>query len=154
MTQEEYLNERLEKQINWYSSKSKLNKQWYQMLKTSEIVLAAITPFIVALVSGDTDFLKYIAGAMSIIIGILAGLLTAFKFHEKWIQYRSTSENLKHEKYLFATSSSIYTTNSSFNVFVERVEFIISKENSDWTQIVISSEGKNSKLQNEKGSQS
>ncbi len=153
MTQEEYLNERLEKQISWYSSKSKLNKQWYQTLKTSEIVLAAITPFIVALVSGDTDFLKYIAGAMSIIIAILAGLLTAFKFHEKWIQYRSTCENLNHEKYLFETNSSIYATNSSFNQFVERVEFIISKENSDWTQIVVSSEGKKTKPQNEKGSE-
>ena len=151
MTQQEYLDERLEKQINWYSNKSKLNKQWYQTLKTSEIVLAAITPFIVALVSSDKDFLKYVAGSMSIIIAILAGLLTAYKFHEKWIQYRSTSENLKHEKYLFETNSSIYTTNSSFNLFVERVEFIISKENSDWTQIVVSSEGKNGKPQNEKG---
>jgi hypothetical protein len=153
MTQQEYLDERLEKQISWYSSKSKLNKQWYQALKTLEIVLAAITPFVVALVSSDTDFLKYVAGSMSIIIAILAGLLTAFKFHEKWIQYRSTSENLKPEKYLFATNSSIYATNSSFNQFVERVEFIISKENSDWTQIVISSEGKNGKPQNEKGSE-
>jgi hypothetical protein len=153
MAPEEYLNERLEKQINWYSSKSKLNKQWYQALKTSEIVLAAITPFIVALVSGDTNFLKYVAGAMSIIIGILAGLLTAFKFHEKWIQYRSTCENLNHEKYLFETNSSIYTTNSSFNLFVERVEFIISKENSDWTQIIVSSEVKNTKPQNEIDSQ-
>ena len=149
MTQDEYLEKRLDDQIDWYSKKSKRNKQCYQVLKTAEIVLAAITPFVVALVSSDTDFLKYVAGSMSIIIAILAGLLTAFKFHEKWIQYRSTSENLKHEKYLFATSSSIYATNSSFNQFVERVEFIISKENSDWTQIVVSSEGKNNKPQNE-----
>ena len=149
MTQEEYLKDRVENQIRWYSDNSKLNKRWYQALKTSEIVLAAITPFIVALVNGDTDFLKYIAGSMSITIAILAGLLTAFKFHEKWIQYRSTCENLKHEKYLFETSSSIYAKDNSFNLFVERVEFVISKENSDWTQIVVSSEGKNTNPKNE-----
>ena len=149
MTQEEYLLDRVGGQIRWYSSKSKLNKQWYQGLKTAEIVLAAITPFIVALVSNDTNFLKYMAGAMSITIAILAGLLTAFKFHEKWIQYRSTCENLKHEKYLFETSSSIYAKDNSFNLFVERVEFVISKENSDWTQIVVSSEGKNTNPKNE-----
>ena len=154
MEKEEYLKDRVDNQILWYSDKSKLNKTWYQALKTSEIVLAAITPFIVALVNNDTDFLKYFAGAMSITIAILAGLLTAFKFHEKWIQYRSTCENLNHEKYLFETNSSIYATNSSFNVFVERIEFIISKENSDWTQIVVSSEGKNDKPKNEKGFQS
>lgn len=153
MKEEEYLKDRLENQIRWYSDNSKLNKRWYQSLKTSEIVLAAITPFIVALVDNDNS-LKFIAGAMSIIIAILAGLLTAFKFHEKWIQYRTTCENLRHEKFLFATKSGIYATDNNFSVFVERVEFIISKENSDWTQIVVSSEGKNGKIQNEKGSQS
>ena len=85
---------------------------------------------------------------MSITIAILAGLLTAYKYHEKWIQYRSTSEKLKHEKILFVTNTGIYAENG-FKLLVERVEFIISKENSDWTQIVVSSEGKNSKTQND-----
>lgn len=148
MTEEEYLKKRLDDQINWYSKKSKQNKQCYQWLKSAEIVFAAITPFIVALVNSDTTCLKYIAGGMSITIAILAGFLTAFKFHEKWIQYRSTCEKLKHEKILFLTNTGIYAENN-YNLLVERVEFIISKENSDWTQIVVSSEGKNSKHQNE-----
>ncbi len=150
MTPEEYFKDRLDDQINWYSNESKRNKLCYQVLKTAEIIFAAITPFIVALVNSDTTCLKYIAGGMSIIIAILAGLLTAFKFHEKWIQYRSTCEKLKHEKILYITNSGIYTSNRSFQLLVERVEFIISKENSDWTQITVSSEEKNSKPQNEK----
>jgi len=148
MTPEEYLKDRLENQINWYSNESKWNKQCYQVLKTAEIVFAAITPFIVALVNSDNTCLKYIAGGMSITIAVLAGLLTAFKYHEKWIQYRSTCEKLKHEKILFLTKTGIYAANN-YNLLVERVEFIISKEISDWTQIVVSSEGKKCKQQNE-----
>lgn len=150
MTQEEYLKERLENQINWYNDNSTFNKKCYQALKTIEIVLAAITPFVVAFVNNETNSLKIIAGLMSIVIGIIASILIAFKFQDKWIQYRTTCENLRHEKYLFATNSGIYSDNTNFNVFVERIEFIISKENSDWTQIVISSEltTKNKKNEN------
>jgi hypothetical protein len=150
MTKEEYLTERLEKQINWYNDNSTFNKKFYQLLKTLEIILAAITPFVVAFVDNDTNCLKIIAGLMSIVIGIVASILIAFKFQEKWIQYRTTCENLRHEKYLFITKSGIYTDNTNFNVFVERVEFIISKENSDWTQIVIPNEltTKNKKNEN------
>lgn len=149
MTQEEYLKERLEFQIDWYNKASTFNKKYYQTLKTIEIVFAAITPFVVAFVNNE-NYLKIIAGLMSIVIGIIASVLIAFKFQDKWIQYRTTCENLRHEKYLFATKSGIYTDNTNFNVFVERIEFIISKENSDWTQIVISNEltTKNKKNEN------
>jgi len=150
MTKEEYLIERLENQINWYNDNSTFNKRCYQLLKTLEIILAAITPFVVAFVENDTNCLKIIAGLMSITIGIVASILIAFKFQDKWIQYRTTCENLRHEKYLFITKSGIYTENTNFNVFVERVEFIISKENSDWTQIIIPNEltTKNNKNEN------
>jgi hypothetical protein len=148
MTQEEYLSERLEGQINWYNDNSTFNKHYYQVLKVSEIILAATTPFLIALMKDDF-ILKIAAGIMSIIIGIIAGVLIAFKFHEKWIQYRTTCENLKHEKYLFATKAGIYAQEQNFNIFVERVEFIISKENSDWTQIVISSDNKQNRQKHE-----
>jgi len=97
----------------------------------------------------DDFILKIAAGVMSIVIGIIAGILIAFKFHEKWIQYRTTCENLKHEKYLFTTNAGIYSQEQNFSTFVERVEFIISKENSDWTQIVISSENKQNRQKHE-----
>jgi hypothetical protein len=141
MNQEEYINDRLEDQIKWYNANSKLNKNYYQTFKIIEIVLAAILPFLIAL-SENNYSIKIISGIMSILVGIIASVLIAFKFHEKWIQYRTTCENLRHEKYLFATKSSIYSSNDNFKVFVERVEFIISKENSDWTQLVISTESK------------
>ena len=139
MDENKYLSDRLEEQIGWYSRKSTCNKRYYYSFKTIEIILAAIVPFLIAL-SEQFNGLKILSGILSIIVGIVASVLIVFKFQEKWIQYRSTCENLKHEKYLFETKSGIYASNPNFKVFVERVEFIISKENSDWTQIVIAKE--------------
>ncbi|NOU16016.1 MAG: DUF4231 domain-containing protein [Bacteroidales bacterium] len=141
MEVEKYINDRLDGQINWYSDKSSINKNYYYFFKTTEIVFAAIVPFLIASSEG-LYIVKFIAGVLSIAIGIISGVLIAFKFQEKWIQYRATSESLKHEKYLYETKSGMYLKNPDFSVFVERVEFIISKENSDWTQIVISKEVK------------
>lgn len=148
MTQNEYLTERLEGQINWYNEKSTINKRWYQFLKTLEIVLASITPFLIALIKLGNSLL-YFAGIVSIIAGIVAGVLIAFKFHEKWIKYRTICENLKHEKYMFITQAGIYSQETSFSIFVERVEYLISKENSEWTKIVFASENKPKKEEHE-----
>lgn len=58
------------------------------------------------------------------------------KYHENWIQYRSTAEILKHEKFLYLTRSGGYKNSSaSFNELVERCESIISSENVDWVQL-------------------
>lgn len=141
MEAEKYINDRLNDQINWYSAKSRLNKKYYYLFKTIEIVFAAVVPFLIASSDG-LPLLKFFAGVLSIVIAILSGILIAFKFQEKWIQYRTTSESLKHEKYLYETGSGIYAKDSNFSTFVERVEFIISKENSDWTQIIVSREVK------------
>jgi len=146
MNENEYLKNRLEEQISWYSTKSTTNKKFYYWFKTIEIVFAAVVPFLIALSDGECLY-KIIAGIFSLFVGIVSGILIVFKFQEKWIQYRATSENLKHEKYLFETKSAIYSTNSDFKSLVERVEFIISKENSDWTQIVISNDSKNKNKQ-------
>jgi hypothetical protein len=142
MNEEKYLCDRLEDQINWYGKKSTSNKRYYYSFKTSEVILAAIVPFLIALSEKDELPLKIVAGVLSVFVGIIASILIVFKFQEKWIQYRSTSENLKHEKYLFGTKSGIYASDPKFHVFVERIEFIISKENLDWTQIIISKENK------------
>lgn len=146
MDKEEYLNKRLKSQIDWYSNNSNLNKRYYFSLKTTEIILAGTVPFLIALSNND-DNLKVVAGILSVIVGIIASLLMAFKYQEKWIQYRSSCEKLKQEKVMFETQSGFYASNQDLKLFVERVEFIISKENSNWTQLIISNKKEDKKNQ-------
>lgn len=135
MTEEEYLNQRLEDQIDWYSTKSSLCQSRYKALRIVEIVAAAIIP----LLSGMGEQVPcgpWIIGSLGVLIAIAAAVGGLFKYHENWIQYRATSEALKHERFLFLTRVAPYDAENSFQVLVQRVEGLISNENSTWTQTV------------------
>ena len=133
MTEEEYIDDRLNNQINWYSKKSRANQKWYKGLRLMEIVSAALIPFL----SGIGDKIPYnawIIGTLGVLIAVAAATSSLFKFHENWIQYLTTVEQLKHEKFLYLTNVKPYESENRFNLLVERIEGLISKENSYWAQ--------------------
>lgn len=133
MNDSEYFEQRLENQIKWYSSNSSLCQHRYKTLRLIEIIAAAFIP----LLSGmDVLYGKWIIGLLGMLIAIAAATGSLFKYHENWIQYRATSEALKHEKYLFLGRTSPYDGENCFQVLVQRVEGLISKENSTWTLTV------------------
>lgn len=134
MTEEEYISQRLDNQIEWYSKKSSSCQARYKALRVVEIVAAALIPFL----SGMGDkvlFGQWVVGALGVTIAIAAAAGSLFKYHENWIQYRVTSEQLKHEKYLFATHSGPYEDAARFQQLVQRVEALISKEAATWAQV-------------------
>jgi len=45
MGEQEYFEQRLDDQINWYDKKSVFNQQRYKQLRTAEIVLSLLIPF-------------------------------------------------------------------------------------------------------------
>lgn len=135
MTEEEYLSERLNEQIDWYNEKSFLNQKWFKRLRLLEIVLATIIPFIAG-IGNVIPYHSIIIGALGVIIAISAGLSALYKYHENWLEYRTTAETLKHEKYLFQTKCSPYNNDDAFCKLVQRTERLISKENSKWSSYV------------------
>jgi hypothetical protein len=136
MTPDEYIQQRLDDQINWYSTKSQTNQIWFKRLRILEILCAATIPFLAGFISESTDYLRIVIGILGLTIAVIAGVLSIFKFQENWIEYRSTSEMLKHEKYMFMTKASPYNVQDSFPLLVNRVESLISKENTNWAQYV------------------
>ena len=135
MTESEYIEQRLEDQINWYSAKSSSCQTLHKALRLTEIVAAALIP----LLSGMGEKVlhgPWIIGLLGAVIAIATAAGGLFKFHENWIQYRVTSEQLKHEKFLFLTRETPYVDDDRFQVLVQRVEGLISKENVTWTQSI------------------
>ena len=131
MKEEAYLKDRLEDQLAWYSKKSNYNQKYFQRLRFGEIILATIIPFL----SGMGDKIPYyhwIIGGIGVIISITAATITLFKYHENWIEYRTTEERLKHEKFMYLTNTKPYNIEGKFKLLVERVESIIAKENAAW----------------------
>lgn len=134
MSPEEYLHDRLDSQINWYSGKSRWNQQCFKRLRAVEILFAVAIPFLISQISANSELLKLAAGAMGIVVALIAGLVTLYRFQEHWIEYRTTAETLKHEKYLYLTQSAPYDGDDAFHLLVGRIESSISRENSGWAQ--------------------
>ena len=138
MKEQDYLDLRLEDQINWYDKKSKFNQKMYKRLVLVEIIFSVSIPFFASYANDECPFIKIIIGILGVSIALIAAILNLYKFHENWINYRTTSETLKHEKYLFLTKSGIYKEKESqetpYTNLVQRIESTISKENTNWQQ--------------------
>ena len=142
MNEEEYLKNRLDDQIDWYDRKSTKNQKIYKILQLILIVSAASIPFISGYVKDCPD-LSYVLGGIGVLIAAITGILSLYKFQETWTAYRTTCESLQHEKYLYLTKSNPYIGKNAFNLLVQRVEMLISKENSSWAEIMQKTEEQN-----------
>ncbi len=120
--------ERLDDQIKWYDRKSVTYQRWYKWLKGLEITVAAMIP-LVTFLNGFT-FLAALFGA---IILILEGVQGINQFQYNWISYRTTSEQLKHEKFLWLAKAGPYSMASRPDALLaERVESLVSEEHAKW----------------------
>lgn len=141
MNASDYITQRLDDQIEWYDRKSLSNQRMYKGLRTIQFVAAALIPFLTAYLS-EILVVKFVLGIMGVVIAVITALLDLYRFQEHWIEYRTTCESLKKEKFLFLTDSGPYGSDSMsmFQLLVQRVETLISKENSTWAQYVRQSE--------------
>lgn len=140
-TEEEYLKTRVIDQIRWYDKGSVLNKSWFLFSKVTEIIVALFIPFLSAYISESNNYLKIIVGFLGITVAAIAGIITLIKFQEKWIEYRTVTESLKLEKFLFLTRSGPYKDASApFQMFVERFESLISTSTKKWVSFISTKE--------------
>ena len=130
-----YLNDRYTDQINWYDRKSLHYQTLYRWFQWGLIILAALTPVFVTLQSASKEYpdLVWVPVLSSVLVAILATGLKAFRFQENWINYRTTCETLRKEIYLYQADVGEYgTEDDKERLFVERVESLISRENTLW----------------------
>ncbi len=137
MNENTYLTERLESEIEWYEKKSKKNKRNYIFFRVIELISAALIPFLINYLTGSTGLIKSAIEVLGIIVIVSSGLISLFQFNELWTEYRTNAESLKHEKYLYLSSSKPYDTDGKYKLLVERVERLISIENSRWQDIAL-----------------
>jgi len=136
MDADKYLKERVDDQIGWYDRKSQSNQHWFKRLRVAEVICAAAIPFLSGYIHVYQMQITLIVGALGLIVACIAGLLGLYQFQENWIEYRTTCESLKKEKYLFLTCSDPYDCEDEerLQLLVHRVETLISKENTNWAQ--------------------
>jgi Protein of unknown function (DUF4231) len=76
---------------------------------------------------------QWIVGGLGVLIAVIEGLQQLNQYHANWIAYRSTSEALKHEKFLFLATAGPYAAAIDPRVLLaERIESLVSQEHAKW----------------------
>jgi hypothetical protein len=123
---------RLNDQIEWYDKRSGSNQAWYKRLKLAQLVLAASIP-VLSIV--DVPWWRWVTAILGGLIVVLEAAQQLWQFNNLWISYRSTAEQLKHEKYLFLALSGPYSglnIDDALKRLSERVEEQVSTEHAKW----------------------
>jgi hypothetical protein len=136
---EEYLNERVDEQIEWMSKKAKGNKGSYRVLRLLQISLGIMVSA-GGYYATSLDFGPQILTGLGALISLAAAWETVNDYQNNWIRYRRTKENLERERLLYRTASGPYRLSSaggdeveaSFTLFVSRVEALLSQELDQW----------------------
>jgi hypothetical protein len=119
---------RVEDQIEWYSLKSIKNQYWFKGLKILEFISACLIPLFSGL-----GFSPWVVGGLGSLIVILEGVQQLCQFQNNWNTYRTTCEELKHEKFLYLAKAGPYLKGKGLDsLFAERAETLISREHAKW----------------------
>ena len=126
--------ERLDDQIKWYGDKSSHCQRFYKRIKLTEIIAAALIPFVVG---AHIPYAAWVAGGLGVLITVLEGVLQLYQYQQIWTTYRATAEAMKHEKFIYLAKGGPYATATDPRALLaERVEGLGSQENSKWASLV------------------
>jgi hypothetical protein len=121
--------ERLEDQLRWYDRRSGWAQRAYKRTKVVELVVAASVPVLAGVAAP-----KVITAGMAAVVVVLEAVQQLYQWHTNWVQYRSTAEALKHEKYLYIAQAGPYAGADRRAVLATRLEGLISQEHAKWTE--------------------
>ncbi len=130
----DFVRDRLDDQIKYYSKQSGKNKRKYFASQTIIIVLGVIIPIVNVIAFSNPDSVKpflLISTVLASIIGLTAALSQLNKHYETWLNFRSTLELLKREKSLYQNSAGGYFNLNEVDkkrALVDRIEELLSSE--------------------------
>ena len=133
---EDYIQNRVDNQIKWYSQKATFNKFRYRIIEIIIIVSGALIPIINSSAifypkEANYSNLVFTSSVLGFIVTIAVGLSQLEKYFETWNLYRTNAEVLKKEKFLYQNNAGQYakiTQEDRDILFVENIEFILSSE--------------------------
>ena len=132
MNDTEYIKERLQKQQQYHSKKSSKFKKRYIVLSIITLSLSALVPAVTCLMDLCPLIIKMIISLLSSGAAVITGILSLTKMQEIYIEYRITSERLKHLEFLYKTKAPPFNNEDAFELLVLECENILSQCHSKW----------------------
>lgn len=130
----DYINNRYAPQVRWYDDRANRNHRRFNLYQV--LILVASTA-----VTIETAILPerhwWIAVGTAATVTLLVGLLSHFKYHEKWLRHRSFGERLKREQFYMRFGIGDYvdiSPDKRAQLFVQRVEELIASEQRNWSE--------------------
>ena len=103
----------------------------YHILQIIIIASGALIPIINSIPYSNIE-VRILSSILGGIIIVITGMIQLKKYQENWIQYRTTEEILKKEKFLYLNSAGEYSNldeKEKHQLLVERTESAISNQN-------------------------
>ena len=125
---------RLSDQEKWYDSKSNCCQKKYKILKITQVFVAVLIPLFAHI--PNEVYMKWTVSSMGAFIAFLETIQHLNQYSRNWIDYRSTAERLKHEKFLFLSAAGPYSEldqEARLQLLATRVEDQISMEHTKWS---------------------
>ena len=148
---DDYIEERVKKQREWYETKANRNKKIFFAYQTIIIILGALIPVLVAF-EGAVPCLKVwggpITALLAAVIAVIAGLDKLGQPQPNWFNYRANEEIIKKERWLYKYKAGQYRglgDEEANTLFVERIESIISADIARITNLRERKDGKDGK---------
>ena len=138
MNQEEYIKERVENQIKWYSGKSSTCQKKYKVWQVIKVIAALLITTLSLWAEEELFGVKmtYVVAILGAFIIFIESFIKIYDYKKLWVQYRMASENLNREKLYFETKSEPYDGSEPFKLFVQNCENIMKGENQGWEEIL------------------
>ncbi|MBC8263114.1 DUF4231 domain-containing protein [Acidovorax sp.] len=139
MTEElAYLDDRLEGQRKWHSSKATWNKNRFYVVEIITLVAGGLIPVINVLDAFPEPWLRVLSASLASVIVIVTGIGKLYKFQENWLNFRAVVEMLKREREFYLYEVGEYAVRSDrkrSRILVERVESILGSTTSQYVSI-------------------
>ena len=121
---------RLNDQLSWYDKKSQQNQRLQKTSTVAQICIASSIPIAAWLAP------NWIPAVLGAIIAVVRGLESAYQWEYNWINYRSTAEKLKHEKFFYEACAGPYDDSvDPQKQLAQRVEGSVSREHASWITV-------------------
>jgi hypothetical protein len=157
ITDEQFIKERIDDQLNWYNEKSSYNQKKYRFYKRWEFIIGASVPVLVTFIGMSfipawfSNFLQIIAALSGIVAVIITKTLELNDYYNYWINYRVTCEALRNEKYKYLSHSEPYDEEDAFPRLVANIDAIMSRETQRWGQKNVKRQQEREEKAKEKG---
>lgn len=105
-----------------------------QVAEGRAFIAAGTILVVAALQNADFGNVAWMVAGLGALVVILEGFQQLNQYQQNWINYRSTCEALKHEKFLHLANAGPYgDATGARTLLAERIEGLISQEHAKWT---------------------